>query len=178
MFLDQDRPLYRAGGHYPLGPIELKAWLPFVRARFRKTGKTIPAGIVRDLFDITGGHPFYTQHLCHAVWELCEPNSEVSGDTLENAIRLLLERESHAYTALWETLAVNQRRFLVGLASVEEGVGVFAAEFLRRSNLQTPSSVQRVVENLIERDIIDREDGTYFISDRFFRLWIRKTSGI
>ena len=28
MFLDRSRPLYRAGGHYPLGPIEEKQWAP------------------------------------------------------------------------------------------------------------------------------------------------------
>ena len=34
MVLDRNRPLYRAGGHYPLGPIAEVHWQPFVRQRF------------------------------------------------------------------------------------------------------------------------------------------------
>ena len=177
MFLDKNRPLYRAGGHYPLGPIETRAWQPFIRSRFAKTGKAIAGNLIRELCEKTGGHPFYTQHLCHAVWELCEPGSEVSEQAVEKAINLLLERESYAYTALWESFAVNQRRFLTGLAHESRGVEVFGTSFIREYNLSTPSSAQRAVDNLLERDIIDREKRAYFIVDRFFQLWIRRSTG-
>jgi hypothetical protein len=177
MFLDKNRPLYRAGGHYPLGPIETRAWQPFIRSRFAKTGKAIAGNLIRELCEKTGGHPSYTQHLCHAVWELCEPGSEVSEQAVEKAINLLLERESYAYTALWESFAVNQRRFLTGLAHESRGVEVFGTSFIREYNLSTPSSAQRAVDNLLERDIIDREERAYFIVDRFFQLWIRRSTG-
>lgn len=39
MFLDQSRPLYRAGGHYPLGAIDIKDWVPFIGVRFSKSDK-------------------------------------------------------------------------------------------------------------------------------------------
>ena len=172
MFLDQDRPLYRAGGHYPLGPIETSSWKPFIRSRFIKTNRTISPEVVAELCETTGGHPFYTQHLCHAVWELCESGSEATSNTITQAINLLLERESYAYTALWESFAVNQRRFLSGLVQAEHGVEVFGSSFIRKNNLKSASSAQRVVKNLLERDVIDREEGSYFIADRFFRLWV------
>ncbi len=174
MFLDQNRPLYRAGGHYPLGPIETRAWLPFIKSRFNKTGKTINSDIITRLCEISGGHPFYTQHLCHAVWEICEPGAEVTGETLDEAISLLLERESYAYTGLWESFAVNQRRFLSGLVQETSGAQVFGGAFVQKNNLNSASSVQRVVENLLDRDVIDREDGSFFIADRFFQLWVKK----
>jgi len=173
MFLDQSRPLYRAGGHYPLGSIETRAWLPFIQSRFTKTKKRIAPSVIKELCKKTGGHPFYTQHLCHAVWEICDQGAEVSGETVERAINLLLERESYAYTALWESFAVNQRRFLSGLVHEPSGVEVFGALFIRKNNLSSASSVQRVVENLLDRDVIDREDGSYFIADRFFQLWVQ-----
>jgi len=131
-----------------------------------------PLEVVQELCATTGGHPFYTQHLCHAVWELCEGGSEATSDTIAEAIGLLLERESYAYTALWESFAVNQRRFLSGLVQAERGVEVFGSSFIKKNNLKSASSAQRVVVNLLERDIIDREDGSYFIADRFFHLWV------
>ncbi len=67
MFLNQNRPLYRAGGHYPLDPIETAPWQPFIQSRFKQTSKGISAEVIQALCEATEGHPFYTQHLCHAV---------------------------------------------------------------------------------------------------------------
>jgi hypothetical protein len=174
MFLDKSRPLYRAGAHYPLGPIGSKAWLPFIQRRFRKSDKQIDAELVSEICNMTGGHPFYTQHLCHAVWEICESGKRAASSTLDAALNLLLERESYAYTALWESFTMNQRRFLTGLASSAERPEVYGGDFVSRYNLGSPSAVQRVVSTLLERDVIDRDNSSLLISDRFFRIWIRK----
>lgn len=172
MFLDEARPFYRSGTHYPLGPIEAKRWLSFIRKRFLKSDKTIGDELILSVCDLTGGHPFYTQHLCHVLWELCEPGTKVTSATLEQAVSLLLERESYAYTALWESFGLNQRRFLFGLASAPPNVKVYAADFIQRNKLRSPSTVQRVVKSLHNRDVIDRDNGSFVISDRFFRLWM------
>jgi AAA+ ATPase superfamily predicted ATPase len=172
MFLSQSRPLYRAGGHYPLGPITVQDWLPFIRARFQRSGKEIGDLAIRSICQMTGGHPFYTQHLCHAIWELCEVDGQVSETTIRSAVDLLLDRESYAYTALWESLARNQRRLLAGLAAEAEGVQVYSSRFLREHHLRSPSNAQRAIEALLKRDIVDRGAGSYIITDRFFKLWI------
>jgi len=173
MFLGKSRPLYRSAGHYPLGPIHQQHWLGFIRERFRRAGKTIDDETIRSLCRLSEGHPFYTQHLCHALWELCEPGARAGEESIQDALRVLLERESHAYTMLWESLTTNQRRFLRGLALEEGGVKPFSAAFTRRYGLRSASNAQRAAEVLVERDVIDPEDGSFLIVDRFFRLWIR-----
>ena len=174
MVLDRSSPLYRAGGHYPLNPISTEDWVPFVRERFERSGRKISDDRVRSVCRIAEGHPFYTQHLCHAVWELSEPEEAVDEQTVNTAVQLLLERESYAYTTLWESLTRMQRRFLRGLATEADGVQVFSAAFLRRQQLGSASTVQGVVNVLLEKDIIDRSDGSFLISDRFFRIWIQR----
>ena len=173
MFMDRSRPLYRAGGHYPLGPIAEEHWLPFIRERFAAARKQISGQLIHSICEQTQGHPFYTQHLCHAVWELCAPNAAVTEELVRDAVRLLLERESYAYSTLWESLATNQRKLLKGLAGETAKVKPFAGEFVRRSGLGSPSNAQRAVDSLLERDVIDRENGSFIITDRFFRLWIQ-----
>jgi hypothetical protein len=123
--------------------------------------------------ELTHGHPFYTQHLCHVLWELCEPEAEVTEKMIRSAVRVLLERENYAYTALWESLTIPQKRFLSGLAVESAGIKVFAGEFVRRYGIGSASNVQRAVDGLLERDIIDRDNGSFLITDRFFRLWIQ-----
>jgi len=172
MFLDSARPLYRAGGHYPLGPIAIEHWVPFIRSRFLDANKHILDAQIQSLCRLTEGHPFYTQHLCHALWEICEPDTEVTEQHIESAIRLLLDRENYAYTTLWESLANNQKRFLKGLAAEPAGVQPFAAEFIQQHAIRSASNAQRAVAALLEKDVIDRDNGSFVITDRFFRLWI------
>ena len=175
MFLDRSRPLYRSAGHYPLGPIEARHWLSFIRKKFRESGKDIPDEVIAAVCELTGGHPFYTQHLCHALWELCDPGKAATPAMMREAVRVLLERESYAYTALCESLTLSQRRLLTGLASEEERPAkVFSSAFLGRYGLGSASSAQRAAGTLIDRDVIDRDNGSFVVADRFFRIWIQR----
>jgi uncharacterized protein len=174
MFKDRSRPLYRAGGHYPLGPIAEEDWIPFIGERFAAAGKKIEHGLIHSICEQTQGHPFYTQHLCHAIWELCAPGTAVTEGLVKDALQLLLQRESYAYATLWESLARNQRKFLKGIAGEVAPVKPFAGEFVRRSGLGSASNAQRAVDSLLERDVIDRENGSFLITDRFFRLWVQR----
>ena len=173
MVLDRNRPLYRAGGHYPLGPIAEKHWQPFIRSRFADAEKRIDEQEIHDLCEMTQGHPFYTQHLCHVLWELCERKAKVTAEMMRTAAKVLLDRETYAYTALWESLTIPQKRFLKGLAAEAAGVKVFGGEFVSRYGLSSASNAQRAVEALLGKDIIDRDNVSFLITDRFFRLWIQ-----
>jgi hypothetical protein len=175
MFLDQSRPLYRAGGHYALGAIAKEEWVPFISERFSGSDRSIDDGLIQKVCAMTEGHPFYTQHLCHALWELCEKGGAVTDETVDAAVDLLLDRETYAYSALWESLALNQRRFLKGLAGEPEGVKVFSAEFVQKYDLGSASNAQRAVNALLEKDIIDRSNGSFIIVDRFVRIWINRS---
>ena len=178
MVLDKSRPLYRAGGHYPLGPIPEKHWQPFIQQHFSDAEKRIDEKRIHQICDLTQGHPFYTQHVCHALWELCERKTAVTPELIRAAVKLLLDREAYAYTTLWESLTMPQKRFLKGLASEAAGVKVFAGEFISRHGLSSASNAQRAVEALLAKDVIDRDNGSFLITDRFFRLWIQSAQKI
>lgn len=174
MVLDKSRPLYRAGPHYPLGPISKNHWLSFIRSKFETSRRTVSDAQIDAICDETQGHPFYTQHLCHALWELTDEGTTVTQDHIDDALDMLLSREDYAYTALWESLALSQRRVLEGLAIDPEGAKVFGADFLDRYELRSASTAQRAVKALLEKDFIDQESGAFFITDRFFKIWIRR----
>jgi hypothetical protein len=92
---------------------------------------------------------------------------------VKDALQLLLQRESYAYSTLWESLAMNQRKLLKGIAGEAAPVKPFAGQFVQRAGLGSPSNAQRAVDSLLERDVIDRDNGSFVITDRFFRLWIQ-----
>jgi AAA+ ATPase superfamily predicted ATPase len=172
MFMDSQRPMYRSGAHYPLGLITEDHWQKFIAGKFTETGKRISPEVTSSLCALTEGHPFYTQHLCHPLWELCEDGGEVTSEMIGQATGLLLERESYAFMNLWDSLTRNARRLLKGVAAEEPGTQVFSAEFLRKYQLGSSSNAQRAIDLLLKKDIIDKEEGGVVIPDRFFRLWI------
>jgi len=178
MFMDSQRPMYRSGSHYPLGLIAEEHWQKFIAEKFSRTGKRISAETITELCRLTEGHPFYSQHLCHPLWELCEEGGEVTSEMIDQATGLLLDRESYAFMNLWDSLSRNPRRFLKGVAAEGPGVQVFASGFLRKYQLGSSSNVQRAVELLLKKDIIDKEEGGVVIPDRFFRLWINSKQRI
>jgi hypothetical protein len=177
MLLDSKRPLYRSAQHYPLRAIDEADWQPFIRERFEAASKSIPAPVISEVCQITEGHPFYVQHLCHVLWERCEQGSDVALEDVHDAVQILLDRESYAYTALWEGLTMNQQRVLLGLAQESGDVQPFSSEFVRRYQLGSPSSVQRAVEALMEKDLIDRDNGSFVVLDRFFQRWVLRQHG-
>ncbi len=165
MFMDPSRPLYRAAEHYPLPAIPEQEWIPFIRERFRAGGRGLSEDDIRAVCETTAGHPYYTQYLCHLLWDLPKPQ-------LAEAVRILLEREHHAYAGLWESLAGNQKKLLRGLAGWP-GSKPFAADFLRHWGLGTASSAQRAMKALAAKDIIERQKASCVICDRFFQTWIQ-----
>ncbi|PIE23725.1 MAG: hypothetical protein CSA62_06355 [Planctomycetota bacterium] len=174
MFLHEARPLYRSAMHYPIGPIATKHWQPFIAKRFQGADKQITRQSIASLCKRTEGHPFYTQHLCHVLWSMTEAGDEVDEADLDMAVAELLRRESHAYTNLWEAMTKNEQRFLRGLAESEEAPKPFSAEFTGRYGLRSASTAQRAAASLEARDLIDREESSFVIVDRFFRLWIQR----
>lgn len=174
MFLDQSRPLYRSAMHYPIGPIAAKHWKRFIRTRFQKANKNVSGELIDQLCQQTEGHPFYTQHLCHVLWSITPDGGAVDEASLQSAIAELLRRESHAYVTLWETLTRNEQRFLRGLADSEIPPKPFSSHFTRTYGLRTASTAQRAAESLTAKDIVDREDASFVITDRFLRLWITR----
>ena len=174
MFLKGSRPLYRSASQFPLGPIPEGEWRPFIQERFRRTKKRISPDQIHAIVAMTQGQPFYTQYLCHALWEFCEPRAEATDGLLHQALQTVLEKEQYMYMVLWESLTLNQRRFLRALASEDPPAKPFSSEFLRRHHIGSASSVQRVISTLLEKDHIEQDNGSYIVSDRFFRLWLRE----
>lgn len=174
MFLNRKRPLYSAAEHFPIGPIEVTHWLPFIRHKFVESDRNIGDQIIEQICDLTQGHPFYTQHLCHAIWERCEPGKEITEDDIREGVQVVLAREASAYNALWESFTINQRRFLRGLAVEDQHLSPYSSAFLQKYGLGHASAIQRMSSTLTKRDVVDRDARSFIISDRFFRIWIRE----
>ena len=62
---------------------------------------------------------------------------------------------------------------LIAIAS-SGGENVFSSDFIRDNDLGAVSSVQTSINLLMKKEIIDKEDNIYYITDVFFKKWIEK----
>ena len=173
MFMDRGRPLYQTAGHYPIGAIATEHWVPFVTERFEQAAKTVGEGVVEALCERTEGHPYYTQHLAHALWEITPSGEGATAARLDEALAVVLTRLAYPFTVVWEGMTANQRTLVRGLVGGARDAQVFSSAFLRKLRL-APSSASRAIEGLVQADVLDQDEGGYVVTDRFFRLWVRR----
>ena len=69
IFRNKNRPFYWFGKHFPLEKISRNEFASFIQERFANTGLQITAPVVSEILDVTEDHPYYTQLLCHILWE-------------------------------------------------------------------------------------------------------------
>ena len=174
MFLKGGSPLYRSAAHYPIDCIALEHWIPFIKERFLLKGISLKNSVIEDIFELTEGHPYYTQVICDILWDSCESGNEPDADKFSEALRTVLDRESAGYNAVWESLPSNPRKMLIAAAFEEPLLHPFSGEIVSRYNLANPSSARNGLEYLITHDLIEQSNNTYCISDRFIALWLRR----
>jgi len=172
LFNNPNRPFYKSGKHFPLGKIKREDFVPFIEEKFRTWKYQLKRETINYILNLTECHPYYTQMLCHIMWEETE-SKNITPEGIDLCFKKLITRESSSYFNIWEGLSQGQKQLLVAMAH-EETTEPFRADFIRRYNLSSPSSVQKAIKTLIEKEIIERTNSTYTISDLFFKHWLKR----
>lgn len=175
LFRNKNRPFYRFGKHFPLGKIPKDEFAKFIQRHFEETGFQADLEVVGEILQTTDDHPYYTQLLCHILWDRKRQEKVIAKEDISLAIQEVFMREAHAFHDIWDLLPLKSRQLLVALAKEESPqVRPFSSDFLRRHNLGSASSVQRAIERLLEEEVLEKTDGGYQFTDIFFKRWIRE----
>lgn len=174
IFQSKNRPFYRFGKHFPLGKIPRNEFAAFIQKRFGETGIQVVGTVTDEILNVTEDHPYYTQLLCHILWDRTREARTVTADDVSSALQEVFLREAHAFHDLWDMLPLKARQLLVALAKEENSqVQVYSSDFLQKHNLGSASSVQRAVSRLMIEEILEKLTGGYQFTDIFFKRWIR-----
>ena len=170
---ERSAPLLKMARPYPLGPLPKAEFAGFLLGRFAGSGRPVPRSAIEALIDFTGGHPNDTQEAAHFLWEVAllplAPTELVA-----SAMDRVLDAEAAQMTVLWHDSAPAQRNLLVALVEWG-GRNIYSEEYRRRAGLGPATTVQRAIQTLIDRELVDLEPtGAYAIKERFFAEWIRR----
>lgn len=176
LFEDKNRPFYNSGRKYPLKKIGRAEFTGFIRSRFENSRIKIGQDLIAEILETTDCHPYYTQELCHFIWQQAQDGRQVSHAIIEHSIKDILSSESTNYNNLWDGLTAKQKGLLIALAHAPSA-NIYSNEFITSNQLGTSSTIQRLVKLLYNKQIIEKENGSTAFEDIFFKRWIKeKTS--
>jgi DNA-binding MarR family transcriptional regulator len=93
---------------------------------------------------------------------------------VDRAFATAITTDTARYTELWDGLTTNQRRLLEALGRARPTEEVLSEEFRRRNRLGAYATVERALDSLIERGLVEREGRSrVMVPDVFLRYWLR-----
>jgi hypothetical protein len=171
LFSDANEPFWRSAKQMEIGLIAPELFGPFVVRRFQVTNKALDQEACDQLLEITRGHPYATQELCYSLWEQTPFDGQADGELLARAMELVLQSEHAHFSLVWDGLAAGQRVLLEALAR-EPGRPLSAA-YRDRHQLASASSTQVALKALVDRELIEREEGGgYRVMEPFLVEWL------
>ncbi|MFH1362025.1 MAG: ATP-binding protein [bacterium] len=171
LFNDPNRPFYKSGRLFPLKKIRPEDFAKFISARLAKSRIKIERKLVLEILEVTECHPYYTQLFCSVLWERSLDKGKIEKIDLDKALTETISRSASIYVEIFDNLTNLQRKFLEALAKGPTN-NLYSKDFILENELGAPSSIQRSLKSLVQKGILEKENGLYLFSDIFFRKWL------
>jgi hypothetical protein len=170
LFESSDLPFYKFGAVLYLKKIELEEWIPFVAGKFKKTGKDISNDQIRAICQAMESHSYYTQHAFQILWYISSVT--VKNNDVEKALVRLAEQNELQFQKIIEGLTTYQLNVLKAIC--KRIASLHAKETIKMFSLGTTATIQRSIQALLQKDVIDVMGKEITIVDPAFKWWFIK----
>lgn len=174
IFSSEKKPFYRSTEFLSLDKIDSHEYAVFIDRLFSVADIEIDKDAIDYILDWTYRHTYFTQRLCHTVFSMAEKKVDVG--LVRQGAQQILQSDSIVFNQYRQMLTAGQWDFLIAIAKEEQVSQITAQNFLRKYGLGSPSSVNRIVTSLTDKDLIDNEYSngttTYKINDVFLSRWL------
>ena len=174
MFNSQDKPFYKSATFMEIGRIDIEKYIEFAIGLFAENKKKISESFVEKAYNSVDGVTLYVQFIMNELYQIVPQNGAVNDEIYDKALNILLDKQSFVYTNMFSDMTLRQKEVLMAMAMDEGGSEVMSSNFIYTYNLKSSSSVQSSLKGLITKKIVAKENGSYVISDRLFKLWLRR----
>ncbi len=172
MFADHKRPFYQSTDFMYLQKIDLEVYSKFIHNKFTTYKKNIAITQIKECIEYYETHTFYVQTFFNKLFELSD--KKVTKEHIETTHRLILDEREYIYYNYRKLLTPFQFQLLKALAR-EGGVKqLMAGDFIAKHKLSQGSSISRAAKSLIEKEMINEDNGIYYVYDIFFAKWLNR----
>lgn len=170
LFESSDLPFYKFGAVHYLKKITSDEWIPFVTGKFKKTGKSITEDDIRIICQAMDNHSYYTQYAFQILWYIS--SNKVKPTDVENALLRLSEQNELQFQKVMESLTTYQINYLKALNSDVQNL--HSRESIKTFSLGTSATIQRSIQALLQKDVIDVMGQQVMFVDPAFRWWFKR----
>lgn len=180
MFNQYSRPFYASSTEMNLVEIDKAVYCNFAEQQFLNFGKSVDTDVVARLHTLFEGNTFCMQKTLNEAFAHTKANQYCDYDITRTAIEEILLENDRTYKNKLSQLTSKPKELLIAIAKDIHAKQLTSGAFVKKHHLSSPSSVQSAVKQLLQDDWISYAtsiagDKYYFIPDRFFALWLRKS---
>lgn len=90
------------------------------------------------------------------------------------AIQEIIDAENDNFRNIYDGLTENQASLLRAIA--KDGIvgKINSGDFIKKHNLATPSSINRALKFLLDKELVYKQQPGYRVYDRFLQLWLQQ----
>jgi len=170
VFTSPSMPFYKFGDIVFLDKISTDDWIKFIVSRFNDTGKKIDNDSAKLIVDLADRHSYYVQQLAQQTWLRTEV--ECINDNVTEAFEDLILQLSMPFQSITDGLNNSQINLLKAVIHNVEQLSSKAT--IQEYRLGTSANVLKVKKALVNKEIIDIQNGTVTFLDPFYRYWLKK----
>lgn len=174
MFTDARSPFYESTRCLYLEKIDRNAYAEFIVRMFEKGKKTVTQEALDFILDWTKIHTFYTQSLCNHVF--LKSNRKIGKDEVLKSASQILKENEQTFIQWRDLLTPNQWNYLKAVAKEQTVEMPYAAQFIQKYNIGTSANSQRILESLIDKELIlansTIEGVSYSVYNVFLSRWL------
>ena len=174
MFNSASRPFYQSVTTINLSPIPLDKYKGFVRNNFEKSKRHIDEKVIEETYTRFRSTTAYMQKIMNLSFASTMEGETCTIETLDSTINTLLDFSSDTYESLLYQMPEKQKNVLFAIAKEQYAKNISSAEFVKKNNLLSASSVVSATKGLLDKDLITQDKNTYMVYDQFFVLWLKR----
>ena len=173
IFLHRSMPFFQFGDTISLNKIATEDWVEYIVSHFADGKRTISHALAEEICKFTENYSAYVQQLAWLVFTLKEEGETVTEDDVRQAENDLLATNNILFMQMIEPLSEFQLNFLRAIASgIKKDFGL--SEVREEYNLGSYSNITRLKTALLERDLIEKQETEWVITDPIFAKWLKQ----
>jgi AAA+ ATPase superfamily predicted ATPase len=172
MFCSYSHPFYMSTEMMYLEPIPKEAYVEFAKRILKRHQKRVEKGLIEFIYDKFEGHTWYVQYVLNQLFE--RSPRVYTMPTLEHVFELILWANNPIYQNYRNLLTPLQFEILRAIAKENKIKSPTSTDFLVKHRLGATSSVGQAIKVLVEKDMLQFENGVYSVSDRFLSMWLSR----
>ncbi len=171
IFTSYRMPFYQSTRMMTIDKISEDAYSEFINRHFKTAKKEIQTDVLKFIMQASYRHTFYAQAMLNLLFSVSKSTMDLT-EYKKHFENFILEKAVY-YSELPELLTKQQFIMLKAIGKQGKITNPTSSEFLMQSGIKSASSMHRVVNSLLDKQLILKEEDAYRLYDVFLEHYFK-----